>query len=67
MIKGASPLGRRNNQSTSHREPCGGAREGAGEASVAERAGGLLSVVKRTVWSAETLFAVEGNTVLPAK
>ena len=44
MTEGGSPLKRRNNRSTLLREPCACTREGAGEASVAVRAGGLLSV-----------------------
>ena len=62
MARGESPWGRRRNQSTSHREPCVGSRKGAGEASAAERAGGLLSAAICFVWSAETVMPVEGNT-----
>ena len=38
-VGGASPPGRRSNQTTFLREPCVGSREGAGEASVAVRMG----------------------------
>ena len=62
MTEGGSPLKRRNNRSTFLREPCVGTREGAGEASVAVRAGGLLSVENDMVWSAEVFTAAEGNT-----
>ena len=61
MTGGASPPKRRSNRSTFLRKPCVGTREGAGEASAAVRAGGLLSAEKDNVWSAETLVSVEGN------
>ena len=62
MTEGASPPKRRNNRSTFLREPCVWHPRGVGEASVAARAGGLLSAV--TTWSGvpRPSLRVEGNT-----
>ena len=48
MTEGGSPLERRSNRTTFLREPCDGTREGAGEASVAVRAGRAMERRKRT-------------------
>lgn len=48
-------------QSIFHRESCAGCREAVGEALTAARAGRALSIVN-PIRSAETVFAVEGNT-----
>ena len=61
-IGGESPLKRKDEPSTFLREPCVGAREGVGEASVAVRMGRLLSIESSLIGSAEAVIAVEGNT-----
>jgi hypothetical protein len=43
-------------------EPCTGIREGAGEASVGERAGQPLSRVSEILRGADAVSVVEGNT-----
>ena len=49
-----------------HPESCAGRREAAGEALTGARTGGLLSIERRQVWSAETVTAVEGHTDITA-
>ena len=62
MTEGASPSRRRNNRSTSLREPCAVTREGQAKRRQRCVRAELLSVAKLHVWSAEALFAAEGNT-----
>ena len=59
MTEGGSPSGRRNNQTTFLREPCVGAREGAGEASAAVRAG--RATERRKICHLESRDPVEGR------
>jgi hypothetical protein len=43
-------------------EPCGGTREGVGEASVGERTGQPLSCERKVILGADAVVQAEGNT-----